>query len=64
MSPVAGDQSAQLPEIGDGLKGCFLSLHASPTRPGCERLVLKLQGAIYHVQRLAEALREGDEQTV
>lgn len=48
---------SQLPDIGDGLSHAFASLHLDPHPAACEMLAIRLQGAIKHLQNLAEAQR-------
>lgn len=48
---------SQLQDIGDGLAAAFVTLSMDPHPGSCEMMGIRLQGALKHVQHLAEALR-------
>ena len=60
MSAVAEHLRSQLPDIGDGLAGAFVTLHNAPEPATCEHLAIRLQGAARHVLALAEAIKRCD----
>lgn len=56
MSAAAEYLRSQLPDIGDGLVGAFVTLYSDPEPSRCESLAILLQGAARHVLALREAL--------
>ncbi|WP_223620588.1 hypothetical protein [Lysobacter sp. ESA13C] len=58
LNTAAEHLRVQLPDMGDGLAGAFVTLYNGPDAAACEMLAIRLQGAARHVMHLGELLRQ------
>jgi hypothetical protein len=54
--PTGAELTAALPEIGESIAAALVHLSHAPTPDGCDRAVMKIEGARQYLVRLQAAL--------